>query len=127
MKKATTILMTFALAGVLSTLSFAQQDQSQPDQSQPSPSTQSAPDPSSGQQPSTPSQDSSTTQDPRGSSFNGMIVKAAGKYVLNSTDTTYQLDDQKKAKQFVGQNVKINGTLDASTNMIHVSDVSPTN
>jgi hypothetical protein len=38
---------------------------------------------------------------------------------------SYQLDDQDKAKQFVGQQVKINGSLDSSTSMIHISDISP--
>ena len=53
------------------------------------------------------------------------VVKAGGKYVLQTTDSAYQLDDQDKAKQFVGQQVKINGNLDSSTSMIHISDIGP--
>jgi hypothetical protein len=35
------------------------------------------------------------------------------------------LDDQEKAKQFDGQNVKVTGTLDVATFTIHVSDIQP--
>jgi hypothetical protein len=65
-------------------------------------------------------------QNTQGTAFTGTVVKAAGKYVLKTSDMNYQLDDQDKAKQFVGQQVKINGTLDSSTSMIHISDISPT-
>jgi len=61
----------------------------------------------------------------QGSSFTGTVVKAGGKYVLKTSDMNYQLDDQKKAKQFVGQQVKVSGTLDSSTSTIHISDISP--
>jgi hypothetical protein len=54
------------------------------------------------------------------------VVKAGGKYVLKTSDMNYMLDDQQKAKQFVGQQVKVNGTLDGNTSTIHVSDISPT-
>ncbi|HEV2495589.1 MAG TPA: DUF5818 domain-containing protein [Terriglobia bacterium] len=59
--------------------------------------------------------------------FTGKIAKAHGKYVLQNPDTktAYTLDDQDKAKQFEGQNVKVTGTLDAQSNMIHVSDIQP--
>lgn len=141
MKNILTVMATMALAMALSAVSFAQQDQSaQPDQSaqssaqQPS-SQQPTSDMQSGQQTSPeqegtrtgpPSQDSSSAmQNTQGSSFTGTVVKAAGKYVLKTSDMNYQLDDQDKAKQFVGQQVKVNGTLDSSTSMIHISDISP--
>ena len=59
------------------------------------------------------------------SSFAGTVVKASGKFVLKTSDTNYQLDDQEKAKQFVGQQVKVSGSLDASTSTIHVADITP--
>jgi hypothetical protein len=65
-------------------------------------------------------------QTTEGSSFTGTVVKAGGKYVLKTSDTNYQLDNQKKAKQFVGQQVKVNGSLDSTTSTIHVSDINPT-
>ena len=132
MKKLLTVMATMALAMALSTVSFAQQDQSaQPSAQQPSSSSdmqngQQTSTDQQGAQPSSPSPDSSSSmQNTQGSSFTGTVVKAAGKYVLKTSDMNYQLDDQDKAKQFVGQQVKINGTLDSSTSMIHISDISP--
>ena len=65
--------------------------------------------------------------------FVGTIGQSKGTLVLKTgyatkdpnTKTTYKLDDQEKAKPYVGKNVKITGTLDASTNTIHVSDIAP--
>lgn len=37
-----------------------------------------------------------------------------------STKTIYELDNQSKAKAFAGQDVKVRGTLNQSTNTIHV-------
>jgi hypothetical protein len=127
MKKLITVMATMALAMTLSAVSFAQQDQS--NTQQPTSDMQNGQQTSPEQQgthASPPSQDSpSSMQNTQGSSFIGIVVKAAGKYVLNTTDMSYQLDDQDKAKQFVGQQVKINGSLDSSTSMIHISDISP--
>jgi hypothetical protein len=122
MKKLITVMATMALALALSTVSFAQQDQSaQPSTQQPTADQQGT------QQPSTPDQDSSgSMQTTQGSSFTGTVVKAGGKYVLKTSDMNYQLDDQQKAKKFVGQQVKVSGTLDSNTSTIHVSDISPT-
>ena len=56
----------------------------------------------------------------------GMIVKEGGKYVLKTSDNvTYQLDDQEKAKQYEGKQVKVNGSLDAGSNTIHVASIEP--
>lgn len=127
MKKVLTVLATIAIAAALSTFSFAQaQDQSTTQQpSAQQPTTQQPADQPPTSQPGTPSQDSSTMQADQGTSFTGLIVKANGKYILNVNATSYQLDDQDKAKQFVGQNVKVSGTLDSSTSTIHVADISP--
>jgi len=127
MKKAITLLTMFLLAGALA-VGFAQ-DQTQPSQTQPSQeqTNQATPNP----QPPTTSQPSDTTPTDststpmQGSSFTGMIVKTDDGYTLKTSDMTYQLDDQEKAKQFAGQNVKVSGTLDTNTNMIHVSDINP--
>ena len=69
----------------------------------------------------------------KGQTFMGTIGKSKDNLVLKSgyatkdpnAKTTYKLDDQEKAQQYVGKNVKITGTLDASTNTIHVSDIEP--
>jgi len=72
------------------------------------------------QQADTPSQQSTR-------SFEGKITKAGSKLVLQdaSTQTAYQLDDQDKAKQYKGQNVKVTAVMDSSTNTLHVVDITP--
>jgi hypothetical protein len=88
------------------------------------------------QTPSTPSQAGSMPQqqqtdatNPQQSarSFEGKIAKSGDQLVLqeNSTKTAYKLDDQDKAKQFEGKDVKVMATVDASTNTLHVVDITP--
>lgn len=57
--------------------------------------------------------------------FSGRIAQMDGKYVLQDTadKATFLLDDQEKAKQFDGQQVKVTGTLDTATNTIHVMEI----
>jgi Protein of unknown function (DUF5818) len=71
-----------------------------------------------------PSQDQ--TQDPQ-QTTSGKIAKSDdGKYVLvDSAGTTYQLDDQSAAKKFDGKAVKVSGTVDTSSNTIHVTEIKP--
>jgi hypothetical protein len=59
--------------------------------------------------------------------FTGKIMKSGDKLVLSDAEskTTYQLDDQQKARAFVNKNVKVTGILDASTGVIRVSDIEP--
>ena len=88
------------------------------------------------QTPSTPSQTGSMPQqqqtdasNPQQSarSFEGKIAKSGDQLVLqeNSTKTAYKLDDQDKAKQFEGKDVKVMATVDPSTNTLHVVDIAP--
>lgn len=94
--------------------------------SQPSTAQNSAnPDPNAQQQ-SMP-QPADQNQAAQTATFTGKIVKSKGKLVLTDADgkTNYQLDDQKKAKQFMNQNVKVTGVLDASTGTIRVSAIDP--
>ena len=57
--------------------------------------------------------------------FNGTIVKEKGKLVLKDTvaNVSYQLDDQDRAKQFEGKQVKVSGKLDMNANLIHVESI----
>jgi hypothetical protein len=57
--------------------------------------------------------------------FNGTIVKEKGKLVLKdmAAKVSYQLDDQDKAKQFEGKQVKVTGKLDIETKLIHVENI----
>ncbi len=59
--------------------------------------------------------------------FEGKVVKSGNKLVLTAADgkTTYQLDDQQKAQDFLNKSVKVTGVLDASTGTIHVSAIGP--
>jgi hypothetical protein len=59
--------------------------------------------------------------------FTGKIVKDGDKLVLTDADgkTTYQIDDQQKAKAFLNKSVKVTGILDASTGQIKVIAIEP--
>ncbi len=59
--------------------------------------------------------------------FNGTIMKEKGKLVLrdNLAKISYQLDDQEKAKQYEGKQVKVTGKLDLDSNLIHVDSIEP--
>jgi len=103
---------------------------------QQTPSSQSSqPSSSSAQTPSSPSDNSSMPQSSQTSatssqqsarSFEGKIQKSGDKLVLqdSASQTSYQLDDQDKAKQFEGKNVKVMGTIDTASNTLHVIDIS---
>jgi hypothetical protein len=55
------------------------------------------------------------------------VVKAKnGLYALLTDEQAgkgYYLDDQEKAKQYDGQNVKVTGTLHVATSTIHLTDI----
>lgn len=61
--------------------------------------------------------------------FVGKIVKAAnGQYALLTDEKSGQgvyLDNQDKAKEFEGKNVKVTGVLEAAKNLVHVTDIQP--
>jgi hypothetical protein len=53
------------------------------------------------------------------------IQRLGGNLVLAAKKDVYHLDDQTRAMQFVGQKVKLSGTLDAKTQTIHVVKIEP--
>jgi hypothetical protein len=56
--------------------------------------------------------------------FTGTVVKIGDKYVLKTTDNmTYKLDDQDKAKEFEGKQVKVTGGLEAKHKLIHIQNI----
>ena len=75
------------------------------------------------QQPNAQPDDQNTTQ----KSFTGTVVKSGDKLILtdSASKTTYQLDDQMKAQDFVNKNVKVTGVLDPATGTIRVSAIDP--
>jgi hypothetical protein len=86
------------------------------------------------QQPETPDAQTPTQPPPPATSqdtewhssqkFTGTIVKDSGKFVLKvAKDLAYQLDDQEKASEFEGKEVRIMGHLDKGSNMLHVTHI----
>ncbi|MGA7906662.1 MAG: DUF5818 domain-containing protein [Candidatus Sulfotelmatobacter sp.] len=63
------------------------------------------------------------TQDAQ--TFNGRIVKENGQLVLRDpvAKVSYKLDDQSKAKQYMGKKVKVTGKLDMNSNTIHIDNI----
>ena len=61
----------------------------------------------------------------KATTFSGKVMEFKGQYVLmeTSTKSTFALDDQEKAKAFNGQTVKVTGTLEASSNTIHITSI----
>ncbi len=136
MKKTLTMVAILALVVTMLPAAFAQtSDQTSPSSSTPAASSPAAnPSDSPAQtspaqtSPSTPDQSSSAqgsasaaSQD--GESFTGTVVKSGDKYVLKTDTGTYQIDDQDKAKQFEGKQVKVSGNLDKATSTLHVTDI----
>ncbi len=80
----------------------------QPSQSQPSQSAQTSP------------TSAQTSKD-----FTGTIVKEKGAMMLkdSSSNVSYKVDDDNKVKDYEGKQVKVTGTLDSSTNVIHVDSI----
>jgi hypothetical protein len=140
--KLKTSVAALALLVALSPAGFAQQFQSnQPDSSfaaaEMSPaivwSETQTPQPSDQQQEqlpnnpaATPTQDSGAQAQPESmpQTFTGTVVKIGDKYVLRTTDNmTYRLDDPDKAKEFEGKQVKVTGSLEAKSKLIHIQNV----
>ena len=117
MKRFLSIVALLAVSGLGVSL-WAQQSPSSP-----TPSTSS---PAAGQ--SSPSSQPADTANAQQSArtFEGKITKSGDSWVLQDTasGTLYKLDDQDKAKQFDGKNVKVMATMDSSTNTLHVVDIT---
>jgi uncharacterized protein YdeI (BOF family) len=79
------------------------------------------------QPPDTSSQTPAMNQASDSQTFAGKIAKSGGKLVLkdSTSQSTYALDDQDKAKQFEGQKVKITGTLDEQSKTIRITSIAP--
>jgi Protein of unknown function (DUF5818) len=125
MKRLLLLLALLSLSGLGIRLS-AQQTPSETPSQPPSASdsqTPSAPDTTMPQ-----SQTDATQAQQSARAFEGMIQKSGNQFVLQetTTQTSYQLDDQHKAKHFEGKSVKVMATIDASTNQLHVVDIVST-
>ncbi len=59
--------------------------------------------------------------------FTGRVVRMNGQFVLTdpTTKVTYQLNDQPKAKQYLGRQVKVTGKLQMNSNTIQIERIEP--
>src|SRR5438034_5600719 len=136
MKKTPTVVAILALVATMLPAAFAQtSDQTSPSSSAPAASSPAA-SPSDSPAQTSPAQTSPSTSDQSGAaqgsapgssqaaeSYTGTVVKSGDKYVLKTDTGTYQIDDQDKAKQFEGKQVKVSGNLDKATSTLHVTDI----
>ena len=100
-----------------------QQPQRQQPTPDPNPQSQPAPTPSA-QTPAAPSSTETSTSPAQ--TFTGTISKEADSFTLKVSDTSsYKLDNQQQVQQYVGQRVRVTGTLDPASNLIHVERVEP--
>ena len=62
---------------------------------------------------------------PEAETFMGTILKDGENYVLSdpAAKSRYTLDDAKKARPYEGKTVKVTGTLNKATNVIHVQTI----
>jgi hypothetical protein len=62
---------------------------------------------------------------PEAKTFTGTILKNGQNFVLSdsATKSSYTLDDPKKASPYEGKRVKVTGTLDMASNLIHVETI----
>jgi nucleoid-associated protein YgaU len=113
-------LVTFGLASSAQ----AQQADEDPVPASPQQPQPTAPKPPPQQQSSAPSSDDQTQQ---ALAFTGRVTSEQGRLVLNDpvTKMSYQLDDQTKAKPYVGRQVKVIGKLEMKSNTIHIDSIEP--
>jgi hypothetical protein len=59
--------------------------------------------------------------------FSGKIVRSGDKLQLQDGigESTFQIDDQSKAKAFEGQDVRVTGTVDVTNNMARIVKIEP--
>jgi hypothetical protein len=55
--------------------------------------------------------------------FMGTVLRRNGIYVLRAGDLEYKLDDPDRARRYLGQSVKILGTLDKPSNTLHTKTI----
>lgn len=131
--KRISILAILALVFGLLPAAFAQQSQPSqpPDPTAQAPATQAPTTPPTfpetkskpSQSPEAQSQTSSETSQADLRIFTGTIGQGKDGYVLRAGSHEYKLDDQAKAKEFDGKQVKVQGSLDRDTNQIRVQKI----
>lgn len=115
-------LVAFALS------SSAQAQQADEDRAPATPRQQQSPAaPQASQQHDAATPPSGEAQTQEALAFTGRVMKEQGQLVLKDpvTKMSYQLDDQAKAKPFVGKQVKVTGKLEMKSNTIHIQGIEP--
>jgi glucose/arabinose dehydrogenase len=126
-------LMRILLATAVTLVAFALVSSARAQQADedPAPATPRQAQPST--TPQTPRKPDTTTpasgeaQTQQALAFTGRVMKERDRLVLNDpvTKMSYQLDDQAKAKPYLGKQVKVTGKLEMSSNTIHVASIEP--
>jgi hypothetical protein len=127
MKQLLNVLGSVLLATALAPFAFGQSQSQQPHPVDPTAQAPATP-PQGSTPPTFPTQtgeDKSAASASQGSAktFMGTIIQSKGDYVLRSGDKEYKLDDQSKAKEYAGKDVKVLGRLDRQNNQIHVESI----
>ena len=104
------------------TLPQSESKPQQPDPTQqPTQTPEAQPTPGSQQPNDSSATSSGSSADAR--TFTGTVVRGQDGFMLRAADLQYKLDDQERARQFDGKNVKVQGTLDTQSNTIHIQTI----
>jgi Protein of unknown function (DUF5818) len=123
------ILLRFSMAAALTLLVVGLGGWSYAQQADQDPAPASRPEATTPQQQQNDAQTppSSDTMTHEETAYSGRITKENGELVLKDpvTKVSYKLNDQTKAKQYAGKNVKVSGKLDLNSNTIQVYSIEP--
>ena len=118
-------LVVFALAPSAQ----AQQADQQADEDRPPSTPRQEPSAAtaSPQQPEVPASSADGPQTQQALAFTGRLANEQGRIVLQDpvTKMRYRLDDQSKARPYVGKQVKVIGKLEMKSNTIHIDSIEP--
>lgn len=117
------LLLATAAALILTLAADAPAQQPDQDSGTASPRQQQRAQPQ--QQPSPAPSTEAQTQDAH--TFTGRIAQENAQFVLKDpiTRVTYPLDDQPRARPFIGKQVKVTGKLGLDSNIIHIDSIVP--
>jgi glucose/arabinose dehydrogenase len=123
--------MLLAPAFTVAALALASSAQAQQADEDPAPATPrqqqptAAPTPPQPQEVRAPSSNDAQTQ--QALAFTGRVANEQGQLVLQDpvTKMSYRLDDQSKAKPYVGKQVKVIGKLEMKSNTIQIESIEP--
>lgn len=121
------------LAGVVTFIAFAlassaSAQQADEDRAPATPrQAQSSATPQSSQPRDTSASSPDNAQTQEALAFTGRVTKEQSRLVLKDpvTKMSYELDDQAKAKRYLGKQVRVTGKLDMKSNTIYIEGIEP--